>query len=250
MPGYIVVIARIPIVSAGETRDDYHLSDERIAYHIQQQQAQTTHTKSARRQHGHTPLQSPGTGNISGPQTGGAAPHAGTSNHSFAHSLVSPTNHHMDSISSPTTTTTTTSSTLTKGALIYSMSITRQHIVIGTDDGTLLWISRSTDQLMYLQHMEQSMGNGICCLIFSPSFTSFITLTVRGHMRLLRLVGDMIHTTSSSSSSRHGNVSEEPIFQTVTIGYFPVAVTLRSRKPVKYGIAVVPMPPTGMSIVS
>ena len=78
--------------------------------------------------------------------------------------------------------------------------------------------------------------SGICCLTFSPSFASFITLTVRGHLRLLRLVGEM---------HAHRHTNDEPIFQTVTLGHFPVAVTLRSRKPVKYGMAVVPMPPTG-----
>jgi len=122
-----------------------------------------------------------------------------------------------------------------KGAVVYAMAITARHLVVGTEDGSVLWLNSTTYRVAYVQRFDKHTDplTAVCCLAFNPSYTNFVSLNLKGQVQLVKVAGDV-------SRIEHDYKTDEPIFQQHLVGTFPLAVSARTGKPIKYGVKVLP----------
>ena len=141
-------------------------------------------------------------------------------------------------------------------AIANCLALTRYEVVVGTNDGCLLWLNKHTQAVVHQQHIDVSQGDtGILSLSFSPSYATFVALTRRGHLRLFKPLTDR----SAPSGS------DQPSFQTSSLGHFPVASALdipaplsvasqsllpnsafHHRQPIRVGHVLIPTHPSDL----
>ena len=113
------------------------------------------------------------------------------------------------------------------GAVASCMALTRHEVVIGTNDGCLLWLNKHTQTVSLQQHIDVSGGSGsdtgVLALSFSPTFSTFVALTRRGHLRLFKPTSDR---AAPPAAAQQDGSAPQAAFQTSSLGHFPLASAL------------------------
>jgi hypothetical protein len=79
-----------------------------------------------------------------------------------------------------------------KGATVYTIAVTKKYLVVGTEDGTILWLSANTFRVAHAHRPDKSNDvlSTLGLLEFSPAYTSIVSLNMKGQLFASRIVGN------------------------------------------------------------
>lgn len=132
---------------------------------------------------------------------------------------------------------------MNKGAVVYSMAVTKTHLVVGTEDGSVLWLNSSTYRVIRLHRFDKVTDSlaAISYVEFVPSYKAFVTMNMRGRLSITKISGNVAGIDSDFKS-------EGPKFHDIALNTFPPAIGFRTGKAIKYGLTVLaPQPGQGPS---
>lgn len=155
-------------------------------------------------------------------------------------------------------------------AIALCMALTRHEVVVGTNDGCLLWLHKQSQQVTHQQQIDAQGGydGGVITLSFSPSYATFVAMTRRGQLRLFKPLSDRAAPSPSSAAAalHEGGRTGASQFQTSSLGFFPSfrvlspapalvshadnslpRSLLAGREGVRCGHVLIPIPPSELN---
>jgi len=73
-----------------------------------------------------------------------------------------------------------------RGAVVYGMAVTKDYLLAGTEDGSVLWLSWDTFRVARVQRMRSRNGfSAVCALSFAPSYKCFVCLSASGTLNMV-----------------------------------------------------------------
>ena len=134
-------------------------------------------------------------------------------------------------------------------AIVTSLTLSRYHLICGTDDGRIVWMNIPSPSAALLipafQQQIDAAGSKVLSIAFTAAFDSLITLTSVGAVRYhkssvdVKLRDNNIRRIVAADDDEHeGNVS--PAYATSLIGHFPLSHSIERAAPIQYGVALVP----------
>jgi hypothetical protein len=94
-----------------------------------------------------------------------------------------------------------------RALLIESMILSRPNIVIGTNTGALLWLDCIKFHVVHVQQLDQNLDSSIYTLSFSSTFNYLLTITRRGHIRILHFQFQITNDERENENNHSNNSS-------------------------------------------
>ena len=110
---------------------------------------------------------------------------------------------------------------------IYFMVLTKTHLIVAADTGSLYWFSLQTFELNYIKDTE---GKGLYAGSFLPNYHSIIAADLGGALYQITFAGDNENLTDEN------RVNDNWVTLT-QLYHLPLSVNIFSRKPVSVGLA-------------
>lgn len=130
-----------------------------------------------------------------------------------------------------------------KGAVVYAMTVTKDYLLAGTEDGSVLWLSWDTFRVARVQRLRGRNASAVCALSFAPSYKCFVALGMNGALNM-SVVDPEIGIESTENNAIH----------TFSLGTLTLAVGIRTGEPVGCRAAMLPQLSTdfnnGMRLVT